>query len=292
MTNHASRQGKDTEVSKKDKRAKKEEAKELAMEAKGLGIEGYEDMSLKKLRKAVEKAKAKPVKAKTAKKPAAKKAPAKKVAAKKAAAKKPAAAPKSAKKTTGKNKGGGSKKGSRQRPIMPFGTNPFREGTALFHMFPMLLKGGKRRTIAARLSKKVGINPYADNKDVTEADYDERVRLGANQMELLGYEIVRTGRGLDGTIKVVIPEGMEGKTLTRKQLDAHARKVKAAGQKKPNTTTRPGGKRSGTPKPAKTKTTKKAPAKKAAAKKTAAKKPAKKAPAKKAAAKKKTSPKR
>lgn len=274
-------------MSKSDKN---KEAKQLASEAQGLGIEGFKDMSLKKLRKAVDKAKAKEAEkpAKKTKAPSKTKAtstpPAKKTAPTKTAKKAPAKkAPKSAKTSTGKNKGGGSTPGSRRRPIKPFGENPFRQGTALYHMFPMLLKGGKRRTLASRLAKKVGINPYADNKTITEADYDERIRLGANQLELLGYTIERTGRGLDGTIKAVIPEGKEGKSLTQKQLDAISAKVKAAGQKKPNTTSRPGGKREGNPS-AKAKTAaKKAPAKKAAAKKAA---PAKKAPAKKAAAKK------
>lgn len=273
--------------------SKKKEAKELRQKAQGLGIEGYEDMGRKELKAAIAAAEAKPAtkkaktksspttKAKPAAKPAAKtkKPPAKKPAAKRAAPKKSTAKTAPAKKTgPGKGKGGGgSKPGSRTRAVVPMGTNPFRPGSQLHVMFPMVLKGGKRRTIAQRLAKKVDINPYADDVKVTDEDYDKRVILGCKQLADLGYIIERKGRGLDGTIKAVIPAGKEGKIVQPKSKPA-----------KKTTTAKAAPAKKGKP-AAKKPAAKKAAPKKAAAKKAPAKKTAAKTTAK---TKKKTTPKK
>lgn len=220
------------------KTAAKPSAKELQKEARGLGIKGFEDMGLAELRDAVEKARerkngkvaSKPVKTKgkvkrpapatvseeTEEAPAPASAPRKKAAAKKAPATKKAAS-KPVTKASAKQRtpgGLGATKDSVRATYPPAGVehatekvNPFRKGSNLFNVAPLLLKGGNRMELAKKLSEKVELHPYQkDAGDIDLLDYDKRLLLGAQTMrDKFGYGILRTGRGVDGTIKVFVP---------------------------------------------------------------------------------------
>lgn len=180
----------------------KPKAKELRNEAKALGIEDYEDMSRSELVKAIKKAnkakngsgsKNKGVKKvsrteaeKASRDRAAKKAPAKKTA-KSAAKAKTKSGPK------GKTNEG----------------NPFRPGSNLHLIHNLLVKGGKRESLAQKLADKVALHPYTnDVSEVDLVDYDKRIVLGAQTLrDQHNYKIERDGRGLSGTIKAVPPKG-------------------------------------------------------------------------------------
>jgi hypothetical protein len=206
----------------------KPSARELRNEAKALGVEDYDEMSRKELVAAIKAAKKSAkggkTKAKTSKKAkvekvsaaeaveyakdrAAKKAKGKKGSAAKATAKakpakassKPTKAAKATKaaKTT---KGGSSKASSNGHGD---GTNPFRKGSNLHIMCGLLLKGGKRETLAEKLSEKTDLHPYSGN-EVTLADFDKRLLLAAQTLrDKHGFKVERSGRGLEGKIKVV-----------------------------------------------------------------------------------------
>lgn len=193
----------------------KPSAKELRKQAQGLGI-AWQDLSRKQLAKAIRKAQAeedaKPSKpkAKSTKpkakttKPKAAPAKSKKRPTKAAAAKK--AAPKSAAKSSGD---GITLNPSHPKPTPAHGVNPFRPKSDLSRVAKLLLKGGKRETLASKLSTQIDLHPYQkDANDVDLLDYDKRLLLGAQTMrDKFGYGIRRTGRGLDGTILVFVPGG-------------------------------------------------------------------------------------
>lgn len=229
---------------RKDSQLSKTDAKQLRKDAQALGIEGYEDMSIKKLAKAVAKAEKKAAKS-TPKKAVAKKAPAaKKPAAKKTAPKAKAAA----KPKTDKPKG---KPGPKPRVVEP-GENPYRPGTAMHVAFGILKTGGTRRVMAQKLAKKAQIHPHSRAGNTTEADYDKRLILTSQHLQKnFGWGVSRDGRGLDGKLKIFPP----GAAVP----EAKGKKAPAA---------KPAAKKA----PAKKVAAKKAPAKKAVAKKTPAKK--------------------
>lgn len=203
----------------------KPSARELRNEAKGLGVEDYDEMSRKELVAAIKAArkqakkgtgtKAKSKKAKTEKVSAAEaeefarehaakksgkstKKAAKKGSAAKAANKSKPAAKKAASKpakSTPKSESKASSNGS--------GDNPFRKGSNLHIICALLLKGGKREVLAEKLSAKVDLHPYSGN-DISLTDYDKRILLGAQTLrDKHGFKIERSGRGLEGKIKVV-----------------------------------------------------------------------------------------
>lgn len=202
----------------------KTSVKALRADAAKLGVEGWESMGRKDLAKAVAKAskngktpKADPeattTKAKATKKTAKPKAETTKPKGK--AKDKPAAAAKPAKKAA-KAEGGAETsngislaKGSTPKSIPEDGSNPFRKNSNLHTVAALLLKGGKRSALAEKLKAKVALHPYQkDVETVDLSDYDKRLLLGATTMrDQYGYGIARTGRGIEGTIKVFIPGG-------------------------------------------------------------------------------------
>lgn len=207
----------------------KPSAKELRKQAQGLGIKGWEEMGRKALAKAIRRAekaqngspaKAKPKTEATedAPKPKAKKAKSKTAPASKPKSTKPKASKAPAKKTATKAKAavketktndGITLAKSHPKPTPEHGVNPFRKNSALFKVAKLLLKGGKRETLASKLSETVDLHPYQKAvKDVDLLDYDKRLLLGAQTMrDQYGYGILRTGRGVEGSILVFVPGG-------------------------------------------------------------------------------------
>lgn len=226
------------------KTATKPKAKELQKEARGLGIKGYEDMGLSELREAVEGARNGRVTSKPKKRPKqvveapAPKAKAKKIAPK--AAKTVAKAKKAPAKKVGakrKTPGGlGATKDSIRVLYPPAGTtkatekvNPFRKGSNLHNVPPLLFKGGKRQDLATKLANKVEIHPYHKDADKIDLlDYDKRILLAAQTMrDKFGFGILRKGRGMDGTVKVFVPGSSDDPEVSGKA------KATKAGSKKP-----------------------------------------------------------
>lgn len=188
-------------------------AKELRQQAQALGIEGWDEMGRRELTAAVKEASDEsPAPPKAKRKPAAKRAarPSKKRTPKPAA--KEEAPVEEAKPAKGK-----AKKAEATYTEPPKGVeipeereNPFRKGSNIHSIFPLLApRGGKRRTLAERLRKKVDLHPYsADADEIDLLDYDKRIVLAAQTLrDKHGYAVERKGRGLDGTIKVFIPGG-------------------------------------------------------------------------------------
>lgn len=190
------------------------DAKALRKQAQALGIKGWEDMGRAELASAVKKAES-GGKGKTATKkrrtssttskarkaPAAKKAaPAKRASGTKKAAPKKAAATKAKSEPTYADPPRGVKSPAEQE-------NPFRKGSNLHIIYPILVpRGGKRRTLAERLQKKVDLHPYSSDVEIDIVDYDKRILLAAQTLrDKFGYTIERNGRGLDGTVRVFIP---------------------------------------------------------------------------------------
>lgn len=229
-------------------------AKDMRKQAQSLGIKGWEDMGRTELANAIKEAeagesaakpttrkrrtssKSKPAATKrTRKAPATKKAPAKRKSTTKAAPKRKAPAKKTAPaKSKAKPASPAKSKPTPKKdepaytdPPSSAGTpeegNPFRKGSNLHLIFPILVpRGGKRRTLAERLAKKVDLHPYSGkDEEVDILDFDKRLLLAAQTLrDKHGYAIERKGRGIDGTIKVFIP-GSEhdprSKTTTRKK---------------------------------------------------------------------------
>lgn len=209
----------------------KPSAKELQKEARGLGIEGYEDMGLKELREAVSNAqngsatsaKSKP-KSKTKKKiaPVEDEAPVAKKVSRKAVAKKKVPAAKKADSNGARHSAGLGITKDSDRVLMPpsgvaFATekvNPFRKGSNLAQVAPLLFKGGKRQTLAEKLSEKIELRPYhRDIASMDILDYDKRVLLCAKTMrDKFGFGIIRSGRGMDGIVKVFVPGSSDDPT--------------------------------------------------------------------------------
>lgn len=196
------------------------DAKALRKQAQALGIQGWEDMGRAELAQAVkdaEGAESAPARSKaatstrkrrtsttTAKKaPATKKTATKRAPARKAAATKAPAAKKEPK----------SSEPTYSEPPKGVGApdeavNPFRKGSNLHTIYPILVpRGGKRRVLAERLQKKVDLHPYSgDDSQVDLSDYDKRIMLCAQTLrDNFGYAIERQGRGLEGTVRVFVP---------------------------------------------------------------------------------------
>ena len=273
-----------TARARKESKLSKTDAKQLRKTAQALGIEGYEDMSAKKLAKAIAKAEKKASKSEAA--PKAKTTPKKATAAKKTAAPKKAAAPKAtaakgktkatSKKDASKPKG---KPGPKPRDIKP-GENPYRPGTGMHFAFAILKAGGTRRVMAQKLAKKTQIHPHSRAGNTTEADYDKRLILTSQDLEKNhGWGVLRDGRGLDGKLRIFPP----GETVPEPKGKKTKAPAKSAAGKAPAKKATAAKKTAAKKAPAKKAAAKKAPAKKTAAPKKAA---AKKAPAKKTAAKK------
>lgn len=87
------------------------------------------------------------------------------------------------------------------------GDNPYRPGSNLHKITELLLKGGKRSAIVAKLQRQIDMHPYTQNKDDLdiEKELDKRLMLTAGLLQRnFGYTIEKTGRGMEtGTIKVV-----------------------------------------------------------------------------------------
>jgi hypothetical protein len=198
------------------KTAIKPKAKELQKMARGLGIKGFEDMGLKELRTAVEDAQASKPKAPASAPRKATTGPRKATVARKApVAKKTAPAKRApAKKNRPVTPGGlGATKDSVRVTYPKSGVkaatekvNPFRKNANLFHVAPLLFRGGSRQTLATKLSEKVELHPYQkDTDDIDLLDFDKRLLLAAQTMrDKFGFGVIRTGRGIEGTIKVFV----------------------------------------------------------------------------------------
>lgn len=85
--------------------------------------------------------------------------------------------------------------------------NPFREGSNLRVLTELLVRGGRRRDLALAASRVIKIHPYRkEHDDVDLDDFDKRLLLAAQQLrDRHGYRIERTGRGINGTIRVIPP---------------------------------------------------------------------------------------
>lgn len=197
-------------------------AKELRKQAQAAGIAGWDKMGREELAKALAKAskngkssktsepeatetveRPRTRSAKTKSKTTATRGTTKPATKTKASKSKPAA--KSAKSEAPASSGITLPKGSVRAPAEV----PFRKGSHLFVAASLLLKGGKRSVLAEKLANKVTLHPYQkDEAAVDMLDYDKRLLLTAQTMrDKHGYGIVRTGRGMEGTIKVFIPGG-------------------------------------------------------------------------------------
>ena len=233
----------------------KSSAKALRKQAMALGVKGWEDMTRDQMKKAIKKAKkasaaggetkATAPASKPASKPAAKatKAPAKKTITKKAPAKKAvngtkakAAPKKDVDPNSDEGLGLTFAKNTPPKPLPDEGVNPFRKSSNLFRVAALLLKGGKRKALAERLSTQVDLHPYSKTEDVDLEDFDKRLLLGAQTMrDQFGFGIQRTGRGLDnGTILVFRPGGPKdprGKSAGRKGSKSATKKAAGKARK-------------------------------------------------------------
>lgn len=218
----------------------KPSAKELRQKAKSKGVKGWEKMGYDELAKAVA-AKSKP---QSEDAPKATKTKTKEGGGKKSK-KGPKSSPKKTKpeakaeapevKSSKKSKGKTAKatkaaktdevKGVRKNhdaittgKVTPpaDGANPFRKGSNAAIAGALLLKGGKRRTLAEKLSTKINLHPYQKESDAVDLlDYDKRLLLTAQVMrDKHGFSLHRTGRGMEGTIRVFVPGG-EGDPATK-----------------------------------------------------------------------------
>jgi len=194
---------------------KTSKAKELRKRAQSLGISGYEDMSLEELRKAVKRAERGGTSGKTKGSKPKKTAPSKskqkstKPAAKKSASKK-AEAPAASKATP-------ATKRVKMKVAEIKESNPFREGSNLHTIAPLLMKGGTREDLAKELSEKVELRPYAnDRNSVGLGDYDKRILLASSTLrDQYGFVIIREGRGLQGFIQAVPKSFVNGAGKTK-----------------------------------------------------------------------------
>lgn len=170
----------------------KPNTRELRKQAKALGVEGWEDMSVRALQAAVEAAedgettKEEAPKRRTtrATKTAAKSTPAKATAAKKSTAKKAAT------------------NGDAESTVAENG-NPYKPGTNLWHITEEILKGGKRAAMVKRLKKKVELKPRNAGPEWDEdAELDRRILITGQILRRdHNFSVERGGRGPeDGTI--------------------------------------------------------------------------------------------
>lgn len=213
-------------------------AKALRKQAQALGIKGYESMGREELAEAVASAssngkkagKNKPKKATNAKasKPASKKGKAKVKAKSSDATPKPAKKAAKAERPTSALSSGGPRIAPPKETPAP-GVNPFRKGSNLHVLAPLLFKGGTRRKLAEKLASKIDLHPYS-GKDVDLSDYDKRILLAAQTMrDQFGYVIVRPAqpRGLDGYIRVVVPGSEDDPSVASNSKKKSSTKKKA-----------------------------------------------------------------
>lgn len=194
------------------------QAKELRKRAQALGIAGWESMGRKELAKAVAKAEANGKTPKTSKTEKAKSKNGKRpVSARTEKTERKASKPK-AETTKPKTKASAPKVSetsatdgitiAKSSPVKATGENPFRKSSNLHVAANLLLKGGgRRRALAEKLQAKVKLHPYQkEDSEVDLLDFDKRLILCAQTLrDKHGYGMQKTGRGLEGTLKVFIP---------------------------------------------------------------------------------------
>lgn len=203
-TKHAQPEGKNQMTTKTNSNAPT--TRELRVQAKQAGVEGWDTMEREELERAV-KATSASEKATTAakSKPAAKaKSTAKKAASKAKATAKKAPAKKAAAKKAASTKAKATKAPKSDKPTNP--NNPWREGTNMWHITEALLVGGKRSAMVKKLRKKVDVTPRDGREIDTDAEIDRRMLICA---QLLvrdnGFTKEKEGRGADATLKVTPP---------------------------------------------------------------------------------------
>lgn len=195
-------------------------AKQLRNEAKSLSVEGWEAMSRDELEAAirarqapatngthVEKAPAKKAAAPVAKKRVSK-GPVKKTTK---AVQKAATAPPVAKKASATRKAAPVHKTARKvvkRSRRTANENPFRPESNSFVYCQVLKKGGVRRKLAEQIRNKVDLHPWSKSAEEQDdmSEIDKRMILVSQQLEKrFGWKIMRSGRGMEGTIKAIPP---------------------------------------------------------------------------------------
>jgi hypothetical protein len=196
---------------------RREEVRSLRDTARTLGIEGADDMSRADLKDAIAAAKttAAPAKGKATKtaKPTKKAAPRPKVSKEQAEKVRPPSeakaepAPK-ATKAAKSSKPAKAAKPAKAEAVEGEVANPFRKGSDRAFIYNLLVKGGTRQKMAEKAQAKIHLRPYSvDAGEPGLLDFDKRLTLVATVLrDEHGYEIVKTGRGLAGTLKVV-PSG-------------------------------------------------------------------------------------
>lgn len=215
-----------SEVKKEKRKMPKTKTATLRKKAKELGVEGWDEMGRDELEKAVKSSNGssnKPKKS-SSKKSTSKKAPAKKKSSQKKSTSKKST---TAKKKTGTKKASGRPKKTRKGKQVGATTkgakipkavrvkkadvethNPYREGSNLHEITPLLVKGGIRNDLARDLKKQIGsLNPYRnDKRSMKLDDYDKRIMLCAQDLrDEHGFTIVRGGRGMSGFIQALPP---------------------------------------------------------------------------------------
>lgn len=172
--------------------ATKPTAKELRRKAKGLGVEGWEEMTSSELQEAINEREDPPAPTKTVKR------------AKTAAAEDEAPRKRTAKSSTK----AAPKKARTAQPDEDEddGSNPYKPGSNLYLICEELLKGGKRSDMVKRLKKKIDLKPRqraGDDYDV-DAELDRRVLIVGQLLEKdHGFTVNREGRGKDAYIQAV-----------------------------------------------------------------------------------------
>lgn len=194
-------------------------AKQLRLEAQGLAIEGYESMNRKELAAAIAAqsngAAEKPARARRAKAAAADK-PAKRTRRAPAEAAEEAPEPRKAAratKTPAKATAKPARKAAKAAPAAEAtdpSSNPFRKGSNLHTIVPLLVKGGKRSVLASKLQAKVDLHHYSAGDDAASGptDYDKRITLCATTLrDKHGWSMIQDGRGMSGWLQAVPPGG-------------------------------------------------------------------------------------
>jgi hypothetical protein len=213
-------EGSHTMAAKKTPAQRRAAIQDLKNTAQRLEIAGYTDMSIAELKAAVAAAKtsapptkkaAKSAKAtkKLAPRPKVSKEQAEKVrppSKSAAAAEEPTKPAKASAKKTAKTT---AKAKPAKAEAVEDGAvaNPFRKGSDRAFIFNLLVRGGNRQKMAERAASKLNLRPYsADAGEPTLLDYDKRLTLVATVLrDEHGFDILKTGRGLGGTLKVTPP---------------------------------------------------------------------------------------
>lgn len=176
--------------------ATKPSAKELRKQAKSLGIEGYEDLTLKELQAAV-------TEAETEAEPEEEVAPARKKKSKKGKAKTNGQATKAKSSKKAKK---AAKEEPAEEPARASRGNPYRPGSNLWHVVEELKTGGTRDEIAKRIMPKVKLYPRVQSGRAYERHIvHSRIMSTARALKKLGWTIKREGRGDEATFTAVPP---------------------------------------------------------------------------------------